>query len=113
MIVGRWAPAGLGVFGDPNKRPELRLNGDATMTIRQGRVWYDPGALVIDDRDGPLTVYSGVPVDTSVGDVWYDLPYNYIDTGGLKAVEVIRRLYIEPLPRGNGAFNFIISAGPQ
>lgn len=111
MILGRFSLQGLGIFGDPNKKPKLTLNGPATMTIRQGRVWNDPGALVDDDNDGVFNVYSGQPIDTSKPGAEYELSYNYTDSGGLKATTITRKVIIEPLSRGNNAISFLVTAG--
>ena len=63
--------------------PELRLNGDATITMAVGTEFVDPGYTATDDYDGDVTskvVVSGSVDNSKAGT--YELTYTASDTAG-------------------------------
>ena len=63
--------------------PELRLNGDATITMAVGTEFVDPGYTATDDYDGDVTskvVVSGSVDNSKAGT--YELTYTVSDTAG-------------------------------
>ena len=63
--------------------PELRLNGDATITMAVGTEFVDPGYTATDDYDGDVTskvVISGSVDNSKAGT--YELTYTVSDTAG-------------------------------
>ena len=65
--------------------------GDASLTIEQGSVYIDEGAIAMDNIDGDLTTAIVVsnPVDTSIIGT-YTVTYNVTDAAGNMATEVTR-----------------------
>ena len=71
-----------------SKGPEITLKGEATITIKVGATFIDPGATAKDDQDGDLTskITTSGTVDTStVGS--YTIVYSVSDSAGNKSTK--------------------------
>ena len=75
--------------------PVITLLGDANVTVEQGSLYVDAGAVAMDDVDGNITdrIVVTNPVDTSTPGV-YTVRYNVADTAGNQAEEVTRRVEV-------------------
>lgn len=75
--------------------PEISLNGDASVSIKEREKFHDPGARASDDRDGDLT---GKIVRTGFVDIYrpgtYILTYTVSDAGG-NQVQAERKVVVE------------------
>ena len=63
--------------------PVITLNGEASITIEQGTVYLDLGAIATDSVDGALDVSLSGTVEAEVGE--YTLTYTATDAGGNSA----------------------------
>ena len=98
-----------------HKGPEIKLNGEESITIGLGEKFKDPGInSVIDNNDGKLDIDSvvvGGKVDTSkVGT--YEISYTAVDqlsnkTKVVREVQVVQKLYNTIKPKLNGTSNFL------
>ncbi len=82
-----------------NNVPVIVLNGDASIILNVGDAYSELGAVANDTEDGnnlPVTNITGT-VDTNVPGN-YQVTYNYIDSGALPAVAVIRNITVNALP---------------
>ena len=71
---------------DDGVGPGLILNGDATVNLKVGDTFTDPGATATDDQDGSCTVeVSGGPVTTSAPGT-FNLSYTAFDVSGNASV---------------------------
>ena len=78
-------------------KPEIQINGDATVHVDGGSVYEDAGAVVTDNYDASVELNVTNPVDTSVPGT-YVVKYNAKDTSGNKATEVTRTVIVDSLP---------------
>lgn len=69
---------GTGVDTTP---PVITLEGDSSISIKEGSTFSDPGATALDDTDGVVAVAVSGSVDVNVVDS-YILVYSAIDTAG-------------------------------
>lgn len=76
--------------------PVISLLGDATLSLRIGAPFNDPGVSAIDNVDGDLSSRVTVTgnVDASIEGV-YQLTYNVEDNSGNQAVSEVRTIYVE------------------
>ena len=67
-------------------KPEIKLNGNATITIKLNEKYEDPGATASDNKDGNLTdkIKISGKVDTSKPGT-YTITYTVEDSSGNKA----------------------------
>lgn len=79
-----------------NHAPEIKLNGDATMTLNVGDMFNDPGATASDPEDGDITSKITVTgsVDTSKTGT-YTITYNVKDSKDLAADPVTRMVVVQ------------------
>ncbi|MEK7072382.1 MAG: DUF5011 domain-containing protein, partial [Patescibacteria group bacterium] len=61
--------------------PLITVNGDNPISITEGDLYNDPGAIAIDDVDGEVPVSTSGLVDTFVSGV-YNIIYSAVDTSG-------------------------------
>lgn len=76
--------------------PVITLLGDATINIKLGETFTDPGATASDDVEGNLTssiVVSGDVVDINT-EATYTITYNVSDAAGNAATEVSRTVIV-------------------
>tara|TARA_B100000809_G_scaffold77865_2_gene75728 strand:+ start:26904 stop:29000 length:2097 start_codon:yes stop_codon:yes gene_type:complete len=75
--------------------PVITLIGDATMNIKPGDAFTDPGATATDDVDGDLTndIVVVNPVDNNT-EATYTITYNVSDSSGNAATEVTRTVIV-------------------
>ena len=83
--------------------PVLKLSGNASMDIKQGEAFNEPGYTATDDTDGNITnkvTVSGV-VNSGVPGV-YRLEYSVADAAGNKstATRVVEVIYVDNIPPG-------------
>lgn len=76
------------------EKPVITLNGDATMTLKVGDTFTDPGTTVTDDVDKDLVAVVTGTVDTATAGS-YTLKYNVTDKAGNAADEVTRTVIVE------------------
>ena len=62
-------------------KPEIKLEGESTLTLEAGAEFVDPGASAFDDRDGIIKVVVTGSVDTQKAGT-YTLTYTAIDAAG-------------------------------
>ena len=76
--------------------PQVRLLGDAEVTLEAGSVFNDPGAVLI-DGDGEQLPDAAIKVDGTVDSMnlgIYTLSYGYIDAEGRSVLPVLRRVTV-------------------
>ncbi|TSD03495.1 MAG: putative cell wall associated biofilm protein [Parcubacteria group bacterium Athens0714_16] len=104
-ITPKYGPGfGGGGAGGGNSRqntyPTITLTGSAEMTITKGDTYTDAGATASDTEDGGITaniVKTGTVDTATVGT--YTISYNVMDSGGLTANEITRRVIVQNLPK--------------
>ncbi|TBL75043.1 GON domain-containing protein [Paenibacillus thalictri] len=82
--------------------PVITLNGLNPVRIMEGLVYTDAGASAADDQDGDITNRivaspNGGAVNTSVPGI-FAVAYNVKDTAANAAIEVVRAVYVTPIP---------------
>ncbi|MFM9331498.1 immunoglobulin-like domain-containing protein [Paenibacillus mesotrionivorans] len=98
----------VATYGGPDVvKPVITLLGDAAITLENGAVYLDPGALAADDRDGSITdrlvttiSFEGKPV-TAVNTLaagTYTIHYNVQDAAGNAAEEKTREVIVKTPP---------------
>jgi Bacterial surface protein, Ig-like domain/HYR domain len=76
-----------------NQKPQITLNGQASVTVLYASTYTDAGASVSDDVDSNISLVTVNPVDTNaVGS--YTLTYNATDYTGNVAVQVTRTVNV-------------------
>ena len=83
--------------------PEITLNGDAEITIKEQEKYEDPGVTAVDDRDGDITanvVKSGY-VDVYRADT-YTETYTATDSSG-NTSQVTRKVTVEKVEQNMGS----------
>lgn len=89
------------VINPVNDQPVITLIGDATVDVKQGDGFADPGATAADAEDGDLTaqiVVGGDAVDTGTPGT-YVITYDVTDSGALAATQVTRTVNVnEDMP---------------
>jgi VCBS repeat-containing protein len=84
-----------------NDAPTINLVGNATIDIKEGDAFVDPGAVASDEEDGDISadiVVGGDAVDTGTPGA-YVITYDVSDSGGLAAVQVTRSVNVnEDMP---------------
>jgi Domain of unknown function. len=79
---------------DDTEKPVITLNGDATMNLKVGDTFTDPGATVTDNVDKDLVaVVSGDVVDTTKAGT-YVIKYDATDKAGNKADQKTRTVTV-------------------
>ncbi len=108
-LAGNWAnevtrTVTVVTYGGPDvMKPVITLLGDATITLDNGLVYLDPGAIAADDQDGIITdriviaiTFGGksvAAIDTLVAGT-YTVHYNVQDAAGNAAAEVTRTVIV-------------------
>ena len=77
-------------------KPVITLTGDSEVTITKGDEYTDAGATASDNLDGNITsqIVTTGTVDVDNAGTYY-IRYNVEDSGGNKAVEVVRTVIVE------------------
>jgi len=81
------------------QKPIITLLGDTTVTLTQGDVYSDPGAVAYDNVDGNITANIEVnsTVDTSTAGT-YTVTYSVSDAAGNAADEAVRTVVVQEAP---------------
>ena len=89
------APVLTRLTGEANEAPVLTLRGAATMRWRLNQPYVDPGATATDKEDGDLSDQIQVAGQVDVREVdTYTLTYGVVDSTGLRAETVTRRVSV-------------------
>jgi hypothetical protein len=75
--------------------PIIQLSGSASMSLNQGDIYNEPGAIVSDNVDIGLDSIISGSVNTNVPGT-YTIKYNAIDNAGNRAVEKTRTVTVRP-----------------
>ena len=78
-----------------NSPPIIQLSGSASMSLNQGDIYNEPGAIVLDNIDIGLNSIISGNVNTNVPGT-YTVRYNSIDNAGNRAAEKIRTVTVRP-----------------
>jgi uncharacterized repeat protein (TIGR02543 family) len=78
-----------------NSPPIIQLSGSASMSLNQGDIYNEPGAIVLDNIDIGLNSIISGSVNTNVPGT-YTVRYNAIDNAGNRAVEKTRTVTVRP-----------------
>ena len=73
--------------------PVITLTGNATVNLTVGDTYTEQGATWTDNIDGSGSATASGSVNTSVADTYY-IAYNFTDTAGNAATEVIRTVIV-------------------
>jgi uncharacterized repeat protein (TIGR02543 family) len=75
--------------------PVIQLSGSASMSLNQGDIYNEPGAIVSDNVDIGLDSIISGSVNTNVPGT-YTIKYNAIDNAGNRAAEKTRTVTVRP-----------------
>jgi hypothetical protein len=75
--------------------PVIQLSGSASMSLNQGDIYNEPGAIVLDNVDNGLDSIISGNVNTNVPGT-YTIKYNATDNAGNRAAEKTRTVTILP-----------------
>ena len=90
-------------------KPVITLNGSATINIKVGDTFTDPGATATDNLDGDISaniVVAGNAVDVNTA-ATYIITYNVSDAAGNAAAQVTRTVIVAAVP-GPSPSNLIL-----
>jgi VCBS repeat-containing protein len=93
-----------------NDAPLITLLGDDPLFHAVGTPFTDPGAQVTDDVDAPSTITGVSTVNPDVvGE--YTITYDYTDTSGEPATQVVRTVHVEPAAPASGDIVMTVDNG--
>jgi hypothetical protein len=81
--------------------PEIRLNGEASVSIPANSVYTDAGATANDNIDGAVSPVATSTVNTAVVGS-YTVTYNATDRAGNAATPVVRSVTVGPAAGSGG-----------